>query len=77
MNVDIVEALKLLETKKRIFIGLSGNFPDLKNIDLDTAIVILNSLDQKLWSKTKIVQNGGQHNTFKYISCQNCQRYFF
>ena len=31
-------------------------FPDLKNIDLDTKIVITSALVQKLWSKTNFAK---------------------
>ena len=52
-------------------------FLDLKNIDLDTKIVILSALVQKFMVKDISLHNGGQRNMFVYITRSNRPRYFF
>ena len=51
-------------------------FSDLKNIDLDTKIVILSALVQMLWLKVVFLQNGCERNAFAYILYSNQSKYF-
>ena len=46
-------------------------------MDLDTKIVILSALVQKVMVKDIVFHNGGQRNAFEYITRLNPSRYFF
>ena len=52
-------------------------FLDLKNIDLDTKIVMLHALVPKLWSKTSFCIMVANVTCFAYVTHSNRSRYFF
>ena len=57
-------------------INYTIRFLNLKNMDLDTKIVILSALVQVMVKDVSLHNNGGQRNTFVYVASSNCSKYF-
>ena len=66
----------LERSKSQIKANSTIGFLDLKNIELDTKIIILSALSSKVKVKDFFLHNGNQCNAFMYTTRSNCSRYF-